>query len=243
MKGTFALKRDDGYIEIIDELTGRVVAVQEDPSFNHVKMEEKFFKIQAPDGLDCWIQKGMSPDKVLSPVPKYEFSKIIGDIICQRIVEGELLTKICADPNVPGYSIISRWRRENEDFHKAIRIATEERAEFYHDKALDTADGSNDKDTVANDKLKVDTLKWAAGVGSPDKYGTKTKVVGDANAPLAIIIDTGIRRDGDPGYNKDECFDVTPETKLNGHTESTAEDNNTTADDNISGDTAESIID
>ncbi len=233
MSGKFARKRDDGLIEIIDEKSGRVVGVTGDDRLDWENMGEQYIKIKAPDGKDCYIQKGINPDKVLSPVPKYEFSWIIADIVCQRIVEGERISSICKDKNIPSYGIISRWRRENTKFDEALKLAQEERAELFHDKAIKVAEESKDKNEVANDTLKVNTYKWAAGVGNPDRFGNKTKLVGDKNAPLAFVLDTGIRRKGDEGYNKDECLDerdVTPEVKLSGNKESSLGDIESSSD-------------
>jgi hypothetical protein len=70
--------------------------------------------------------------------------------------------------------------------------AREIRAGYYHDVAIEKAEKVT-RNTVAQTKLQVETYKWAAEKGDPNRYGTRTKIVGDPDQPVAIIVETGIR--------------------------------------------------
>ena len=64
--------------------------------------------------------------------------------------------------------------------------------------------------THAAPKEKISALQWAAEKGNAERFGTKTKIVGDKNAPVVFVIDTGIRRRGDEGFIESGEKDVTP---------------------------------
>jgi hypothetical protein len=129
---------------------------------------------------------------------KYEYNKVHAEIICDRIATGESITKICKEPNMPSYGSIMAWVKNNEDFAEMYQMAKMERADSYFDRVLDEADDAlgATKDTIAINKLRSDTYKWAASVSKPTEYGNKTTIKGELGA-LTIKVETGIRRPGD----------------------------------------------
>ena len=77
-----------------------------------------------------------------------------------------------------------------------------------------------DKDEVSALKLRTDLYKWGAEKANPNEYGVQTKITGDNNAPLQIVVDTGIKREEDNEYidgelseekeDEQEKIDVSP---------------------------------
>jgi hypothetical protein len=171
--------------------TGKIICVQRTPTDFLASKFEHLVKLETPEGT-VWVEKGIDLDKINFEKP-WPFSKLMGDLLCQRIVEGITLLKACEEFKVP-YSLVCRWKREFPEFGEALEAARKDRAEAFHDKAIQKAQESK------RPYLEVDTLRWAAEKGDAQRFGNQTKIVGDKNAPLAFVLDTGIRREGDMGF-------------------------------------------
>ena len=137
---------------------------------------------------------------------KTSFNQDIGDAICERLVCGESLRTICADPAMPDKATVFRWLAANEEFRDQYARAREAQADVIFDEILDIADdASNDwmerideagknvgwqlnGDHVQRSRLRIDARKWMAGKLRPKKYGDKLELSGDADSPLSIAI-------------------------------------------------------
>ncbi|MVT52108.1 hypothetical protein GPL17_16620 [Bradyrhizobium yuanmingense] len=153
-----------------------------------------------------------------------EYSPEIVDAICDRMVNGQGLLKICADEGMPGRVTVYRWLASNPEFRKRFAEAREALMDFYAEQILNIAfDESGDvildqgKDgktsAVANhakvqrDRLKVDSLKWTASRLFPKRYGDKMELLGqnveEGEAVNKISVITGVPRAGDTIQWKD----------------------------------------
>lgn len=114
------------------------------------------------------------------------FDQGIADRICERLVEGESLRKVCLSDNMPAASTVFKWLASTEQFAEQYARAREAQADTLADEILDIADdGSNDYmgedetyngDAVQRSKLRVDARKWIAAKLKPKKYGDKIDV-------------------------------------------------------------------
>lgn len=147
-------------------------------------------------GETLWVPIGTNPDTL--PRETYPYSQVTVNHILQLITEGDTIRSIGRMKDMPSASVIHRWLREHKDFQSQMKEARKARAEHFHDLVFETALNAKKK-TIQEDRLKVEAFKWGAQVGDPDAYGNKTKVSGDPDAPIAFLIDTGIRRGSDPG--------------------------------------------
>lgn len=231
--GVFA-REENGIIYLIDEVTGNCVAKSSDPKQFTVIQGNGYDIKRYTDGREVVVARGDDEFKELE-ARSYPYSEVIADIICQKIAEGGKITEICGVPPIPPYDIVRRWMHRNTEFKVNYKAAKEARAESMHDRALTVAEKS-DKETSTSDKLYIDALKWSASKSSPDEFGDRTKVVGDKNAPVSFIIDTGIRKEDDPLYNKDEAM----EREVSGSSETTVHHIEPPADTGSGGDTTES---
>jgi hypothetical protein len=205
---TLARKNSRGLIEIIDVLTGRILCVQ---TSHYDLMKTKFdrlTRIDTPQG-PVFIEKGINFDVIgfLDVVP---YSRLLGNLICQSIVNGKTKIEAFKDLNLE-YATVKKWEQDHEEFRLALKQAEKDRADNLAEEALEVARASGDA------KKHVDTLLEVAAIGDPDKFGKKTKISGDASAPLQFIVGTGILRKGDPGYTApdkppelQEAREVTP---------------------------------
>lgn len=205
---TFTCRNNQtGLIEVRHALTGELLGVQKSLDTNILYAKEKKATLAMVNGREILLEPGVTADKVgPGAVRQWTYSEIIGDTICQMIVEGWPLSKICKEPGFPPIHILFRWRKENSSLEESIRLAFRHRAEFHRDKVLEIA---TDNETAATEdiggaKLAIDSHKWLATTDNHERFGLKTKIDADVKLTARFVIDTGIRRPDDPGYQKDQ---------------------------------------
>jgi hypothetical protein len=152
---------------------------------------DRLVKIDTPQG-PVWLEKGLNFDLVkhLDEIP---YSKLLADLICEKIAEGLGLIKACKDLNLP-YSIVRRWKREHEEFKESLIEAQRDGAEALHDEVLDVAR------TEAAPKDKIAALQWSAERANAERFGKTSKVSHNVQGAVTILVSTGIVRPGDPGF-------------------------------------------
>jgi hypothetical protein len=185
-----------GVIEVHDRKTGVLVAIQRGLQ-EFEKNPGMYVRAHTPDGRIVYLERGLELGEF--PTVYREYDRVMCDLICQKIVEGKAVSKICEEPGMPPYAVISRWRREHEEFNLAYERARRDRAEVFFDLALDRASEILDKDDAQVAKVQIEAYKWAAEKSDPDRMRGKEAAVGGSTV---IVIETGIRRVGDAGYSE-----------------------------------------
>lgn len=204
-ENTYAHLNEDGEMEIIDIFTGNVVAVQksrEDILFGNA---ERMVLQVMPDGQRVHVERTLGEKPSIN---RYRYSDLQGTAIAHLIADGKTVREISRLPGFPPVQIIRSWRRHNSEFEELIQIAKKDRAEYFQEKALDAVANVQSKDDASAAKVKLEAYRWAASVDDPDTFGNKTKISGDPNAPLTLMIDTGIRRLTDPPLER--VIDLAP---------------------------------
>src|SRR4051812_5946276 len=110
-RDTIACINDRGLIEIVDIYTGTVISVQESQEDLLKTKQERMTPVQQPDGSILYLERGVSLDSYVRR-PKWTYSDVVMDIICQKIMEGKTLTSICQEPGMPPFWVLSQWRRK-----------------------------------------------------------------------------------------------------------------------------------
>lgn len=204
-KDTFARRNTDGLIEVVSKTTGEVIAVQHSYTDFLKDNRESFAKHQLEDGTTIYFEKGLSLDKLRSR-KSWAFSWVIADLIAQRILNGEKLTVICKDPEMPDYQTICRWRAENSEFNNMVDQAMRDAAQLCFDEVMNLVDTIVDEDTAKIAAAKAALLKWGAERSNPDKFAPKRSEI-KFGAAVNLIIDTGVPEKKD---NVLVAKDVTP---------------------------------
>lgn len=191
---TFRLNTVYNYYEAVDCVSGEVVAVQNDLNENVLlgKMDD-LIKAEV-DGRTIYFQKGISIESY--KVPSLKFSRPLGDLIIQEIMEGKSPKKACKKYGIQ-FSTMMKWTLSNPEFGEAYNLALKARAEEEHEKLLDIAEdlekGGMSKTDVEATKVAAEIRKWSAEKSDPQRYGGKIEK-GQQGA-VQIIINTGISRD------------------------------------------------
>lgn len=132
------------------------------------------------------------------------YSQDLADDICERLVEGESLRKICKRVGLPSISTVIRWlASENHlDFRAQYTLAREHQADTLADEILAiadtpkqgvtvttkavTIDGVTGEETrtkrgdmLGHRRLQVESRKWLAAKLRPKKYGDRLELGGE----------------------------------------------------------------
>ena len=105
------------------------------------------------------------------------------DRICERIMQGESLNKICKDDDMPSAVTFFSWLKKAEDgvdefdlLNKYTR-ARECQADYYADEIKEVSELPVENAVQLGQlRLRVEALKWTASKLKPKKYGDKTEV-------------------------------------------------------------------
>jgi hypothetical protein len=126
-----------------------------------------------------------------------EYTPELATRICERMVDGETLRKICQDEDIPSRGTIFRWLTQHPEFEHSYKMAIELHADWMADKAQEIADDRSadfiekedgklvpDWENVQRSRLRVDTIKWRTAKLCPKKYSDRTQISGPDEKPL-----------------------------------------------------------
>lgn len=105
------------------------------------------------------------------------YTKEKGDAICVRLAQGDSLAAICESSGMPSVHTVMRWTLGDAGFRADYAHARDQQAEYYFDAMLATAQSTAvDRDSIAKQRLVLDTLKWVLSRMKPGKYGDRLDV-------------------------------------------------------------------
>ena len=99
--------------------------------------------------------------------------------LLERTAEGEQLTKICADPRMPGRSTVYEWIESDPKFAGRFRASRARGVHALAEGCLEIADepvAKDDSVAVANKRVRIDTRLRLAGKWLASEYGDKLDV-------------------------------------------------------------------
>lgn len=117
--------------------------------------------------------------------------------IYARICEGEPLSKICADPRMPGHSTVYRWRGQIPEFASALRVAREVQAEVLCERGMAVAEAVTPETAYAT-HVRLTHLRWMAGLLGPKHFGRTKPVEADVDEAESGGFTVVIKRFTDP---------------------------------------------
>jgi hypothetical protein len=104
-----------------------------------------------------------------------KFTQAIADEICERMIEGEDLVKICKSDHMPSRVTVYRWMADNPAFDAQCARAREGLAD--HDAAMIAEIAKNTtKATAEGDRVRLAALQWLAAKRAPKRWGDKIEL-------------------------------------------------------------------
>lgn len=127
------------------------------------------------------------PDKKAKAGRPSSYTQEIGDIICDRLGDGQSLRSICANADMPDKSTVFRWLEVNQVFRDHYARAREAQAASYADDIVDISDNETDPQKA---RVRIDARKWHASKLAPKKYGdfTRTELSTADDKPLRLDV-------------------------------------------------------
>lgn len=116
-----------------------------------------------------------------------KYTDELADAICERMINGEHIVKICQDEKMPGRTTVYRWMAENPEFGTRIARAREGLADYVAWQILEMASKSTNE-TANADRVKLAAWQWHAARLAPKRYSEKmiTELSGPDGAPVQI---------------------------------------------------------
>lgn len=100
------------------------------------------------------------------------FSEALADEICERLIDGESLRKICKRAGMPATSTVCRWLAERAPFQEQYTRARELQADTLADEVLFIADTTR----VGSVTMSFEETSAAGGEGSSSTATRKAEV-------------------------------------------------------------------
>ena len=112
-----------------------------------------------------------------------ELTTELTDQICQELMNGQPLTRICSKKELPSLATINRWIAKHPSFAKQITNARRVGTQYYLDKMIDELETVSAKD-VGIVREKLHHYRWLASKLLPSLYGDKQEVVQDTKVTI-----------------------------------------------------------
>jgi hypothetical protein len=97
------------------------------------------------------------------------YSRAKAKAICARLENGESLTSIGRDPEMPCFGTMLKWVKAHREFEEMYVRARQIQADFLCDEARDVALAATPR-TVWVARLRFDIIRWQAAKLAPKKY-------------------------------------------------------------------------
>jgi hypothetical protein len=103
--------------------------------------------------------------------------------ICEKLMSGVPLTRICEAKDLPSLSTVHRLINKDPSFAKQIIQARKVGCQFYLDKMIDELETVSNKD-VGIVREKLHHYRWLASKLLPSLYGDKQEVIQDTKITI-----------------------------------------------------------
>ncbi len=116
------------------------------------------------------------------------YSRELADLLCEQLAAGRTLRSVCRDDGMPSRQAVQKWIAGDIDgFAERYEAARQLGYAAMEDEIIDLSDeAALDMAAVGKARLQVDSRKWVLAKSLPKRYGDRTIIAGDPDAPLVI---------------------------------------------------------
>ena len=112
-----------------------------------------------------------------------ELTSQLTDQICQELMNGQPLTRICSRKELPSLATVNRWIAKHPSFAKQITNARRVGCQYYLDKMIEELESVSAKD-VGIVREKLHHYRWLSSKLLPNLYGDKQEVIQDTKITI-----------------------------------------------------------
>ena len=112
-----------------------------------------------------------------------QLTTLISNSICQRLMEGTPLTRICKDKDQPSLSTVYKWIAKHKDFASKILTARRIGCQTYLDKMIEELETADNK-SIMIVREKLHHYRWLSSKLLPNLYGDKQEVIQDTKVTI-----------------------------------------------------------
>jgi hypothetical protein len=107
--------------------------------------------------------------------------------ICERMAEGETLTNICRDADMPAWTTLHDWKQADESFRQALTRAREQQAEVWAEEIMSISDDDlPTHEAIGRARLRMQSRQWLAGKYNP-QFADKPTQIG-VNVGVQVVL-------------------------------------------------------
>ena len=112
-----------------------------------------------------------------------ELTSELTEQICQELMNGQPLTRICNRKELPSLATVNRWITKHPSFAKQITNARRVGCQYYLDKMIEELETMSAKD-VGIVREKLHHYRWLSSKLLPNLYGDKQEVIQDTKITI-----------------------------------------------------------
>jgi hypothetical protein len=123
------------------------------------------------------------------------FSTALADAILWRVADGQEITAIAKQPDMPAFSTIYAWTEQHAEFGQAFARARSIAGHFLAQQALEiadddsndlTPDGQPNHPAIGRARIKVEQRRWLAGKYNPMYLDKQVHTGPDGLSPIQV---------------------------------------------------------
>lgn len=131
------------------------------------------------------------------PGKPYLYTPMMGEMVCEALVEGLRLAQVCDMVGMPSMSTVYRWMARHPEFARMYSQAREAQAHRLFDEALEIAEAATET-SWKRDKLRIDTLRWTVAKLAPRNYGPASRLAALEEPPEKKVWQIYLQQYGQP---------------------------------------------
>lgn len=158
-----------GHLELLDEITGEVVA-RERRATSPRKGQLGSRHPGRPTKHALALAMGDFRGAFVVCPRLYFYNEETAHRILDAVAGGAYLTKLGRGNGIPPYAAICRWRGEEPEFDQKVRVALECRAITFEEAALELVAERPKPEDVPSLRLRFDIYRRAAARSNPERY-------------------------------------------------------------------------
>ena len=168
-------RKDSRYLELSELFLERVAAgetvksVCRDPEMAPYPMVQRWMRYE-PDFAARFMAAREAGGVGRKTGRPSGYDVVICEAICERLIEGESLLRMCEEPGMPSRETVFRWLRRHAEFRETYALAREIQGHLAFDAVTEAIDDAT-PETAYLAKVRIDGLRWQAARLAPRAFG------------------------------------------------------------------------